>query len=317
MSEQNRALRTESNDPAKTTQTHSKRRRVLFASIAAGGASTALLPVRWSKPVVESLVLPAHAQATYTITCVGTPPAGTTYQNNDPVTVLVTVTPNPGAGQIIQVQGFCNGQPDFTDTLVTDSNGQATSMGTLGFCNIGENACVRFTYEGASTECCWTVGPPVVCLVHGTRVVKSTGIYVPIETLKVGDLVVGLSDRGARADYTVVTRIITNHAREACYRINGEISITNDHPVLVSRNEGLLWCPVEKLVPGDRIRSVNGLVAVNHLEFRPGAVKTVYVETSCGNFIVGGPDNEYVVKSTYAAQGIVQPVRAEEFVLRN
>ena len=59
------------------------------------------------------------------------------------------------------------------------------------------------------------VGPPVVCLVHGTRVVKSTGSYIPVETLKVGDLVMGLSDQHALPDYTVITKVVTDHPREA------------------------------------------------------------------------------------------------------
>lgn len=45
----------------KTTVDQQKRRKLLGA-IAAGGAATTLLPQKWSKPVVDSVMLPAHAQ---------------------------------------------------------------------------------------------------------------------------------------------------------------------------------------------------------------------------------------------------------------
>jgi len=38
------------------------KRRKLLSSIAAGGAAVSLLPQKWSKPVVDSVLLPAHAQ---------------------------------------------------------------------------------------------------------------------------------------------------------------------------------------------------------------------------------------------------------------
>lgn len=40
----------------------SKNRRKLLGAIAAGGAVANLLPSKWSKPVVDSILLPAHAQ---------------------------------------------------------------------------------------------------------------------------------------------------------------------------------------------------------------------------------------------------------------
>lgn len=40
----------------------SKHRRKLLGVIAAGGAAANLLPMKWSKPVVDSVLLPAHAE---------------------------------------------------------------------------------------------------------------------------------------------------------------------------------------------------------------------------------------------------------------
>lgn len=41
----------------------SARRRVLAAIAVGGGTAAGMLPARWSKPLVESVMLPAHAQA--------------------------------------------------------------------------------------------------------------------------------------------------------------------------------------------------------------------------------------------------------------
>lgn len=43
------------------------RRRLLQAVTAAGIGGAAMLPTQWSRPVVDSVLLPAHAQATPTI----------------------------------------------------------------------------------------------------------------------------------------------------------------------------------------------------------------------------------------------------------
>lgn len=45
------------------------RRRRLLQAITAAGATSAALPDRWSRPVVDSVLLPAHAQATPTDNC--------------------------------------------------------------------------------------------------------------------------------------------------------------------------------------------------------------------------------------------------------
>ena len=42
---------------------HPDRRHVLKIITIGGVATTLLLPSRWTKPIVESIVVPAHAQA--------------------------------------------------------------------------------------------------------------------------------------------------------------------------------------------------------------------------------------------------------------
>jgi hypothetical protein len=44
------------------TRIEQQKRRRLLSAIVAGGAASTLLPQKWSKPVVDSVMLPAHAQ---------------------------------------------------------------------------------------------------------------------------------------------------------------------------------------------------------------------------------------------------------------
>lgn len=131
---------------------------------AIAAASGGVAATKWVKPVVESVVLPAHAQATgtaYSMTCIGTPASGTTVFPPYTVSAVVTITPNPGAGQTVTVEGFCDGAgPTFTDSELTDAGGQVFSSGNADFCGIGQTTMVRFSYMGASVECNWIVGIP-------------------------------------------------------------------------------------------------------------------------------------------------------------
>jgi len=137
-----------------------KRRKALKAlAIASGGLTLS----HWTKPAVKSVVLPAHAQTSivYSMSCVGTPPNGTIVFLPVIVSALVTITPNPGPGQAVTIEGFCNGVgPDFSDTLFTDAAGQVISTGGPGFCSTGETVMVRFSFGGATTECNWVIGIP-------------------------------------------------------------------------------------------------------------------------------------------------------------
>ena len=84
---------------------------------------------------------------------------------NVDVSLLGTVTPNPGAGEEIIAQVFCNNVPTGPpfEGPVTDGNGQFSDSGPLGEedgCGVGEEFRIRFSYMGASVNCFWTVGAP-------------------------------------------------------------------------------------------------------------------------------------------------------------
>jgi hypothetical protein len=85
------------------------------------------------------------------------------------------------------------------------------------------------------------------------------------------------------------------------YTINGNLRITDDHPVLVARDQSLAWCRVDNLVVGDQIRSLDKFVEITSLEHHDQPLETVYIETQSGNFIAMAGSDHYVVKSNYAA----------------
>ena len=142
-------------------------------------------------------------------------------------------------------------------------------------------------------------GPPQTCLAHGTHVLTPGNSYRAVDSLQIGDLVTAL-DHDGTSIFSVVTKVITHHMRSDSYTINGDLRITDDHPVLVARGQSLVWCRVDGLKVGDHIRSLNDFVEIITLDHHSQPLETVYLETQCGNFIAMAGSDHYVVKSNYA-----------------
>ena len=81
----------------------------------------------------------------------------------------------------------------------------------------------------------------VICLTEDMKV-KRNGVIDFVTKVQVGDIV----------DNTIVTEVLHKHMREGYYKVNGELKITNDHPVLANG----LWKRTEDLVLGDYINNV-------------------------------------------------------------
>ena len=139
-----------------------------------------------------------------------------------------------------------------------------------------------------------------VCLLHGNKVRLSNNKTINIENIRVNDKVVALDIKSNNEIVTKVTKIITNHPRDHYFIVNDNISITNDHPVLVSRENNLMWVRIENLILGDRIKSHNGFNIVKSIIKIDKLVPTVYMETESGNFLVDNGRETFIVKSDYA-----------------
>ena len=133
------------------------RRRKLISGLTVGIAGASQLPTQWTKPVVNSVLLPAHAQTSVTTTAgpTTTPGPGTTTTTPCPLTQLTI----PG-GSV-----SCQSSENRTETfgIIFAANGCAVDVGSGNdvsirfFSNPAGNAFIAVTVAGteirANTNC--------------------------------------------------------------------------------------------------------------------------------------------------------------------
>ena len=120
----------------------------------------------------------------------------------------------------------------------------------------------------------------VICLTEDMKV-KRNGVIDFVTKVQVGDIV----------DNTVVTEVLHKHMREGYYKVNGELKITNDHPVLANGS----WKRTEDLVLGDYINNVE----VTSLEYVEQVTPTVYIGTVDDRYNVYTEGEVYTVHGQY------------------
>ena len=119
-----------------------------------------------------------------------------------------------------------------------------------------------------------------ICLTEDMKV-KLNGVVDFVTNVKVGDIV----------DNTVVTEVLHKHMREGYYVVNGELKITNDHPVLANGS----WKRTEDLVLGDYINNVE----VTSLKYVEQVTPTVYIGTVDDRYNVYTEGEVYTVHGQY------------------
>ena len=120
----------------------------------------------------------------------------------------------------------------------------------------------------------------VICLTENMKV-KRNGVIDFVTKVQVGDIV----------DNTVVTEVLHKHMREGYYVVNGELKITNDHPVLANGS----WKLTEDLVLGDYINDVK----VASIEYIEKVTPTVYIGTEADRYTVYTEGATYTVHGQY------------------
>ena len=103
--------------------------------------------------------------------------------------------------------------------------------------------------------------------------------------LKLGDKI--MHNSGS----TTIQELIFNHMREGYYIINGELEITNDHPVLSNG----VWKRTEDLLIGD---DING-IRVDTKQYISKTTKTVSIVTQSDDYNVYCNENLYTVHGRY------------------
>lgn len=335
-------------------------RRGALKRLAAGGAAAgvlATLPSRWTRPVVESVALPAHAQTS--------PSDDGDFFTTGPIMSSVTtdesyelagassragwmswVIPNAQA----QVQPACTlcdvcarindesitvtmlftlpdtnsaiacfaGTGETGETLTLQAvSGSELSCGVTAptIVSVGGTAPARTMVlaiglgqvqleEDPTQDCaCGALScPDLNCLLYGMPVRLASGGSRSIETLEVGDVVAALDHENGNTQPAVVTKIVKDHPRDHYWRINDSLLITNDHPMLVSGEAGSSWCRVDELMVGMVVHGNKGVTTIASLECITESVRTVYMETTADNFIVGPSGMEFVVKAGYGSE---------------
>jgi len=123
-------------------------------------------------------------------------------------------------------------------------------------------------------------GDEAYCLTEDMKV-KRNGVIDFVTKVQVGDII----------DNTVVTEVLHKHMREGYYVVNGELKITNDHPVLANDS----WKRTEDLVLGDYINNIE----VTSLEYIEQVTPTVYIGTAEDRYDVYTEGEVYTVHGQY------------------
>ena len=151
-------------------------RRKLFRSVSTAGGlalSTTLMPQSWVRPVVDSVLLPAHAQTTTpegssdsdfvpSVSCEIRDDQNALIAEDGPVefgtplTITYTLSPNPGVAVAGGQRLICNNIAGPEIAIQTDVNGvYVVSLKAGSICdNQGEEA-IFVDFDGATAKCSW------------------------------------------------------------------------------------------------------------------------------------------------------------------
>jgi hypothetical protein len=122
-------------------------------------------------------------------------------------------------------------------------------------------------------------GQPL-CLTENMKV-KLNGVVDYVTNVNIGDIV----------GDSLVVEVMHKHMRNGYYVVNGELEITNDHPVLANGS----WKRTEDLVLGDYINDVE----VTSLEYVDQVTPTVYIGTADDRYDVYTEGEVYTVHGQY------------------
>ena len=128
-------------------------------------------------------------------------------------------------------------------------------------------------------------GQPL-CLTENMKV-KLNGVVDYVTNVNVGDIV----------GDSVVVEVMHKHMRNGYYIVNGELEITNDHPVLAKAG-GIgteKWTRTDNLVVGD---TING-IKVTSLKYVSKLTPTVYIGTADDRYDVYTEGEVYTVHGQY------------------
>ena len=146
-----------------TEHNNSSRRPFIKKTIAVGIVPLigSALPAQWTKPIVNTIILPAHAQTSVTsIVFTSSPVCGTSQDLQQDISVSAQVLSNPGAGVDVTFTVTCNATPSTSGSFVlaTQSDGSislAMGNGQDEGCIVGDMLGIVAELDGVSATCEW------------------------------------------------------------------------------------------------------------------------------------------------------------------
>jgi len=289
----------------KPPDTPSRRKLLAGAGLGAVLGASKTLPTHWSRPLVDTVMVPVHAFTT------GPGPCDVCSDTYCDQGIIISVSKGvvqisipgaaPGSGTCSGngFFGFAVGDFWFEGTIAADCSNVSGGWCVFGCCEEPSpcNGTFDFEFNATPEGVC-----QVLCLLHGSPVAMADGSQRAVEQLRAGDQVLGYDEsRGVVIDE--VTLVIPHHRRSSHFVINDDLRITNDHPVLVQQENETRWLRAQEVEVGMRLRGLDQVVTVERIEYIEGTVLTAYVETTSGSFITTGRAS-YVVQSSYG-QGLL------------
>jgi len=132
---------------------------------------------------------------------------------------------------------------------------------------------------------CTCTGQGCDCLLAGTMIMMADGTEKPIETVLVGDLVMGFSRLDCASVVGRVERVHAPYLVERYILLNGHIGMTENHPVLLQDE----WVGAGRLRLGDRVLTSTGgdleIMAIDKIE---RAAKVYNIQVSSHTYIADG-----------------------------
>jgi len=129
----------------------------------------------------------------------------------------------------------------------------------VGWTKAGEKIATARRFEKTYTSC--------YCFGEGTLVQTANGL-VPIESIKVGDMVLSRNEESGETGYKPVSDLFSKEVNfYYVLHVNGEeVIVTGNHPFMVSGQDN--WVFAEDLKPGDILVTDDNNVQIDRIEIR-------------------------------------------------
>ncbi len=145
-----------------------KSRRVVLkkaVTIGALAASVKEIPSGWSKPVIDTILLPAHAQTSAVASsceCTSVPSSGASVTEDQEIRATFRVVPNPGTPVLIRFTATCDGGLSESGVFERETNAdgiiELTATPSGEKCSVGSTMGLEADCAQSGVERCeWLV----------------------------------------------------------------------------------------------------------------------------------------------------------------